>query len=502
MPAGRRHFTEGGKWIVEKEGRKTMARVVIIDDDSMFRVLLSEHCALLGHEARVAGSIKEGKALLTSWPVDLVFLDVRLPDGNGLDTLPFVQGLPSSPEIIIITGMGDANGAELAIKNGAWDYLQKPLSRQEIILHIRRALEYHEKKMQRSSHINLKRDEIVGKSRALCDCLDQVAHCAGTETGVLISGETGTGKELFAQAIHVNSPRAQGPFVVIDCASLPEKLIESILFGHVKGAFTGAANDQKGLIEQADGGTLFLDEAGELPLETQKNFLRILQEQVYRPVGKDREQKSNFRLVAATNRDLSGMVRQGLFRSDLFFRLNTFTIHLPPLRDRGQDIEKLTMNFVFSICRRNHLPIKGVAPETLEALAAYPWPGNVRELKNTLERAIIADPKDPVLYPIHLPPEIRLSRIRSMVSQKHEQSPAGLSRPLPGHIPFPETLRPFKEYRRQLTGEIEKHYLQRLLRETGGNITQACSISQLSRSRLYDLLKLHALTVSADLSPE
>ena len=156
-----------------------MAKVVIIDDDAIFRVLLSEHCTLLGHEAHVAGSLEEGKALLNSQPTDLVFLDVRLPDGNGLETLPYVQGLPSSPEVIIITGMGDANGADLAIKNGAWDYLQKPLSRQEIILHIRRALEYHEKKMLRSPQISLKRDEIVGKSKALCNCLDQVAHCAG-----------------------------------------------------------------------------------------------------------------------------------------------------------------------------------------------------------------------------------------------------------------------------------------------------------------------------------
>ncbi|WP_319585494.1 sigma-54 dependent transcriptional regulator [uncultured Desulfobulbus sp.] len=479
-----------------------MAKVVIIDDDAIFRVLLSEHCTLLGHEARVAGSLAEGKALLTSQPTDLVFLDVRLPDGNGLETLPFVQGLPSSPEVIIITGMGDANGAELAIKNGAWDYLQKPLSRQEIILHIRRALEYHEKKMLRAPQISLKRDEIVGKSKALCDCLDQVAHCAGTETGVLITGETGTGKELFARAIHANSLRAKGPFVVVDCASLPETLVESLLFGHTKGAFTGANCDQKGLIEQADGGTLFLDEAGELPLETQKNFLRVLQERVFRPVGKDREQTSNFRLVAATNRDLAEMVRQGLFRSDLFFRLNTFTLHLPPLRERGQDIEKLTMSFVFLICRRNRLPIKGVVPETLETLASYSWPGNVRELENTLEKAIIADPNDPVLYPIHLPPEVRLCRIHSMVSKKHEQSPAGLASALPSQIAFPERMQPFREYRRLLVSDIEKHYLQRLMSETKGDIAAACTVSGLSRSRLYDLLKLHSLTSTTDLCPE
>ena len=212
-------------------------------------------------------------------------------------------------------------------------------------------------------------------------------------------GETGTGKELFARAIHINSRRANQPFVVVDCTSLPKDLVESILFGHAKGSFTGANTESKGLIEQADGGTLFLDEAGELPLETQKSFLRVLQERVYRPVGKGKEQKSNFRLVAATNRDLCAMVEEGTFRSDLFFRLNTFNIHLPPLRERERDVEKLVMSFVFTLCRRNKLPIKGVVPETLEVLSAYSWPGNVRELENTLEKAILADPLDPVLYP-------------------------------------------------------------------------------------------------------
>jgi len=479
-----------------------MGNVVIIDDDPIFRVLLAEHCKQLGHGVRVAETITIGKALLVDQPVDLIFLDVSLPDGNGLEMLPFIQGLPSSPEVIIITGMGDSDGAELAIKNGAWDYLQKPLSQQEIILHIRRALEYHDKKMQRSSHINLKRDEIVGKSKAISVCLDQVAHCAGTETGVLITGETGTGKELFARAIHANSPRARGAFVVVDCASLPEQLVESILFGHVKGAFTGAGSDQKGLIEQADGGTLFLDEAGELPLEIQKSFLRVLQERTFRPVGKDREHKSNFRLVAATNRDLAELVRQGLFRNDLYFRLNTFSIVLPPLRLREHDIEKLAMSFVFSICRRNRLSIKGVVPETLETLASYPWPGNVRELENTLEKAIISAPHDPVLYPIHLPAQIRLHHIRTVVAQKHDHPLTDFPPAPADQVRFPESLPPLKEWRRILTSDIEKHYLQRLMKETAADMVAACAVSGLSRSRLYDLLKLHGLTDWATSSPE
>ena len=230
-----------------------MAHILVIDDDPYFRDLLLEHCSLLGHEANGAASIEEGKEKLAAQPTDLVFLDVRLPDGNGLETLPYIHSLPASPEVIIVTGMGDANGAELAINNGAWDYLQKPLGRQEIILHIRRALDYHEKKAQCATRQNLKRDQIIGESKAMSACLDQVASCSGTDTGVLITGETGTGKELFARAIHANSRRAQGPFVVVDCASLPEQLVTSLLFGHVKGAFTGADSDRQGLVVQGIG---------------------------------------------------------------------------------------------------------------------------------------------------------------------------------------------------------------------------------------------------------
>lgn len=476
-----------------------MGKVAIIDDDAIFCDLLANHCQLQGHDVKVAGTIEEGKNLLAATPIDLVFLDVRLPDGNGLDVLPFIRGLPSSPEVIIITGMGDSDGANLAIKNGAWDYLQKPLSREEIILQIRRAFEYHAKKMQRPSRIRLKRNEIIGESKAICDCLDQVADCAGSETGALVFGETGTGKELFARAIHANSPRAMGPFVVVDCASLPENLVESILFGHAKGAFTGAGSDHKGLIEQANGGTLFLDEVGELPLEIQGKFLRVLQERVYRPVGKEKEHKSNFRVIAATNRDLSEMVAKGLFRSDLYYRLFSFLIHLPPLREWGKDIEHLVMSYVVKLCKRNQLPVKGVLPETLEVLAAHSWPGNVRELVNVLEKTILSDPYNPMLYPMDLPVEIRLQHICSTTSRRREQPQSVSSPPLPrlNHSIQVDDLPPLKKFRRAHYNEIEKHYLQRLMSRADANIAAACKISGLSRSRLYVLLKYHSFLDSA-----
>ncbi|MGI6655762.1 MAG: sigma-54-dependent transcriptional regulator [Desulfobulbus sp.] len=475
-----------------------MSTIVIIDDDPTFAALLSEYCVQQGHVPHHAGTLEEGRALLASQETDLVFLDVSLPDGNGLDLLPAMQTLPGEPEVIIITGVDNGNGAELAIKNGAWDYLQKPLVSHEIILHIRRALEYREQKRKRSRNISLKRDNIIGRSKALSDCLDQVANCAATETGVLITGETGTGKELFARAIHANSLRADRPFVVVDCTSLPEQLVESILFGHLKGTFTGAVRDNKGLIEQADGGTLFLDEIGELPLETQKTFLRVLQDQRFRPLGMEQERASNFRLVAATNRDLREQVQQGLFRSDLFFRLDTFTIHLPPLRERPEDIESLAMHIVFSYCRHHNMPVKGIAPETLAALADYHWPGNIRELKNVLERVVISAPEAPLIYPVHLPPEIRIDRIRTLVSNKQDHP---LKAPLaPQPIPAasdptgPADLPSFREFRRQQTFAADHHYLQQLLRVTGGDITRCCRISGLSRSRLYGLLKEHRLS--------
>lgn len=475
-----------------------MAHILVIDDDPIFRDLLVEHSVLLGHEGTGAASIEEGKTKLALQPMDLVFLDVRLPDGNGLECLPYIHGLPSAPEVIIVTGMGDANGAELAINNGAWDYLQKPLSRQETVLHIRRALEYHEKKTQYAFKQSLKREEIIGESKGICACLDQVACCSGTDTGVLITGETGTGKELFARAIHVNSPRAGGPFIIVDCGSLPEQLVTSILFGHVKGAFTGADHDRQGLIGQANGGTLFLDEIGELSLDLQKNLLRVLQERTFRPVGKGREQKSNFRMIAATNCDLEKMVHEGQFRKDLYFRLTPFTIHLPPLRERESDIEKLAVNFILAICRHHGFPIKGILPETLETLTAYPWPGNIRELHNVLEKAILADPFNPALYPVHLPAEIRLHHIRSIVSSKSEHH-----KQFPSPTPHPQTgtLLPFKEYRRLVIENVEKHYLQSLLEEADGDVDAACTTAQFSRSRLYALLKAHSLSSSTFSSP-
>ncbi len=479
-----------------------MGSILLVDDEELFRSLLTALVEKAGHQAVSAATLFEGLQLAQQHPFDLVFLDVGLPDGNGLDALPRFRSSPSQPEVLIVTGATDSNGAELAIRSGAWNYIRKPFTATDILLQIKRALDYHEKKTGASSHKNLDRGRIIGQSAELNHCLDLVAQCAGTDANVLITGETGTGKELFAQLIHRNSPRADKYFIIVDCAALPEHLIESILFGHVKGAFTGADQERKGLIAQADEGTLFLDEVGELPPAAQKSFLRVLQERCFRPVGGDRERESNFRLVAATHRNLDLMVTEGQFRSDLLYRLRTFAIHIPPLRVRKRDIEAMAMHFVFTLCNRHRIPIKGMLPEFLGMLSCHDWPGNVRELVNTIEKAVLADPANPTLFPQHLDSAIRLKSIQAATerSDSHRSEFPDPEFCQTSVTPFllPDGLPTLKNFRRDAFDQIEKQYLLRLMTETSEDIEKACKLSGLGRSRLYGLLKRHALTLPAN----
>jgi two-component system NtrC family response regulator len=349
-----------------------------------------------------------------------------------------------------------------------------------------RALEYREeKKRTEPVPIALKRKYIIGNSPAITKCLDQLAMAAAGDIGVLITGETGTGKEVFAKAIHLNSHRADKNFIVVDCASLPENLIESTLFGHVKGAFTGATEAMGGLVKLADGGTLFLDEVGELPLQTQKSFLRVLQEKRFRPVGSSKELSSDFRLVAATNRDLEKMVEAGDFRQDLLFRLQAFTMHLPPLRERLEDIKDLTSHFINDICERYGHETKGFAPDFLETLKAYDWPGNVRELLQSLEQAYTMSYQSPTLYSTHLPEKIRVCQARTAVGAESQNSPE--------EIPAPSSsgpVLPFQEAREN----FEKEYLSRILSQANGNISAASNIAGLSRTHLYRLMTKYDMT--------
>ncbi len=465
-----------------------MAEILIVDDDEMMCSTLSALVTRKGHVARPAMTLKQALAMAEQGQFDVVFLDVQMPDGNGLDALPAIEMSPSKPEVIIMTGYGDPNGAELAIKSGAWDYIEKGFSIKEITLSLERALQYRKEKQEVIRHrkpVSLKRDGIIGSSPALLSCLDQVAQAAASDANVFINGETGTGKELIARAVHDNSQRRQENFVVVDCTSLPETLVESLLFGHEKGAFTGADRAQDGLVLQAHKGTLFLDEVGELPPVLQKAFLRVLQERRFRPLGQSKEKTSEFRLIAATNRDLDAMVEAGHFRSDLLFRLRSFVIELPPLRERMEDIHILTRYYVDKFCARYGMPSKGFAPEFLEMLSLYPWPGNVRELVNTLERALAAAHFDQTLYSKHLPSHIRVHvRRAEMENSSTEKNEINLN---VSDIP---TLQDFRE---AIYQQAENEYLLKLMATSADDIAAACRISGLSQSRLYALLKKHGI---------
>ncbi|MGA3207702.1 MAG: sigma-54 dependent transcriptional regulator [Syntrophales bacterium] len=456
-----------------------MANVLIIDDDRLVSEMLCDMIRKMGHEVSCAFTAKEGLSAALSNSFDVVFLDVQLPDGDGLMLLLTINAIPSAPEVIIITGFGSPDGAELAIKNGAWDFVEKPLVRNLIELPLVRALQYREAK--KITTLILKREGIIGSSAAMESCIELVARAAASDASVLITGETGTGKELFARAIHSNSTRSGMPFVTVDCASLPPTIIESILFGHEKGAFTGADRSREGLIKQADGGTLFLDEVGDLPLSAQKAFLRVLQERQFRPLGAKREIKSEFRVIAATNRDITKMVEEGNFREDLLFRLRAVTIEVSPLREHVGDIKELAFYYLNKISARLAAEIKGFSPEFIEALCTYNWPGNIRELVNALEGALVTAHDDPILFPKHLPTHIRIRLARDAILKKEDT-------PLPQR-----TMGTLKECRESAVKREERQYLQELMTTTGGNIRKACEISGLSRVRLHVLLKKHSI---------
>ncbi len=467
-----------------------MAKILIIDDDEEMCSALVAIMEREGHEAGFAHNLKSGLKMTISRPFDVVFLDVMMPDGSGLDLLPELRETPSRPEVIIITGVGNPDGAELAVRNGAWDYLQKPFSIKDIKLQLFRALQYRKEKSARRLPVALKQEGIIGNSPKMKACFDLLAQSANSMANVMIIGETGTGKELFARAIHENSPRSNKNFIVVDCSALPETLVESVLFGHEKGAFTGANSTREGLIKQADGGTLFLDEVGELPLALQKSFLRVLQEHRFRPVGGKSEVQSDFRLVSATNRNLDEMVKNMKFRKDLLFRLQSFIIELPNLRERTEDINDLAMFYMAKICNRYGLKAKGFSPELFQILAGYDWPGNVRELANTLEKAIVSARHEPILFPIHLPDKIRIRITRDSVTMNNQVNESSKQAQA-----LNRTLPTLKDFRTAANTRAEKQYLQQLTSLASHDVQKACRISGIGRSRLYGLLRKHKISL-------
>lgn len=470
-----------------------MANVLIVDDDRVFCDVLSRRVSRLGHYSVFALTLKDGIEMAGKREFDVIMLDVQLPDGNGIEAISKFHAQAYSPEVIIITGSGNPDGAELAIKWGAWDYIQKPASVEAITLPLIRALDFRREKKETQSPLSLKRESIIGSSPQLLSCLDLVAQASQTDISILIQGETGTGKELLARAIHENSQRHDQPFIVVDCGAIPESLVEGLLYGHEKGVFTGADKKQIGLVEQAHNGTLFLDEIGELPLSIQTAFLRVLQEHKYRPLGSKAEKISDFRLVSATNRNLETCVEESLFREDLLYRIRAFSITSPPLRDRSEDISELAMYYVAKKCKALEILTKGFSPDFFEAINTYDWPGNIREFFNTLDSALVSAGEQPVLFPQHLPVKIRTQIARANASDSQEKTIPPIPSVLTSDKKEPE---PYKEFRDQLLAAGEKQYFYDICQLAKGNVKEACKQSGLSKSRLYHFLQKHGMSLS------
>jgi DNA-binding NtrC family response regulator len=441
------------------------ASVLVADDDAVARDLLVEVLGREGYRVRAAAGGAEAIRLAESEVFDVALIDLRMPDVDGLGVLARIRALDPAPPVFILTAFATIETAIDAIRHGAYDYLSKPFRVDEIKLAVRRVLETQrlvrenrEYRQELRSRYSV--EGLTGQSPEMVAIYRLVARVAALDTTVLIQGETGTGKELAARAIHYASPRAERPFVAIDCAALPETLFESELFGHERGAFTGAVQSRRGLLETADGSTCFLDEISELSLGLQAKFLRVLQERVLRRVGGNEPIPVNFRLIAATNRDLRKRVEDGSFREDLYYRLNGVTITMPPLRERGADIAILAHDFMQRYAAAAGKRLEGFTPEALALLSGYRWPGNVRELEHAIERAV-ALARSAVILPEDLPPEIRAESAR------------------PPELPA----------RRMTLDEVKRWYVATVLEEANGNKVRAAELLGIDRRTLYRILE-------------
>ncbi len=382
-------------------------RILVVDDEAAQRELVGGFLRKQGFDVAEAGGGREAVARFKQEPFDLVLTDMRMPDLSGLEVLEAVRSMSPETAVMIITAYGTIETAVSAVKAGAADYLTKPLNLDELLHRVHRVRERHqlvtENRELREALAERHRVEgIIGDSGRMQEVLSLVRRVAPSDATVLIRGESGTGKELIAKALHYASPRASGPLVKVNCAALAESLLEAELFGHEKGAFTGAVASRKGRFELADGGSIFLDEIGDMPPHLQVKLLRVLQEREFERVGSSRPIKVDVRLLAATHRNLETLVREGRFRGDLYYRINVVTIVLPPLRERREDLPPLIEHFVRSFAEKNGKTIRGLTAEAREALLRYDYPGNVRELENLIERAIVLT-RDDLIGPEDLP---------------------------------------------------------------------------------------------------
>jgi len=472
--------------------------VLIIDNDLKVFDILMKCTEKIAVHTSYASSLQEGLEKSRTNRYQIILMRDSLPDGDACYAIQDFQLDAESPEVIIFSTKGDPVQAEIALKSGAWDYVVDISPEKSLPGFLQRALRYRYSKKdtkrltQNEIRDQLKHHGIIGQSKLIQKCINFAAKIAQSDSNVLITGETGTGKELFASVIHNLSPRASKNLTIVDCAALPATLVESILFGHTKGSFTGADKAQSGIIKQSDGGTLFLDEVAEMPTDIQKKFLRVVQERKYLPVGSNVETKSNFRLIAATNKDLYAMVEEGTFREDLLFRLKTFHLELPPLRTRPTDITELVYYYRDAFCKRNSLQRKKLSSDYIMFLSQYDWPGNVRELFQAIECSITNAQDSSILYSKHLPLNIRIqvtkNKIQEMDAPETGNSQDGSVQSELGHMLT------IKGARDRAIADQEKKYLKQLLVLSEGNIRKCCETSGLSRSRLYDLLKKYQLS--------
>lgn len=449
----------------------TQERVLLVEDDDSLRQLLVEELEDRGLQVRALASAEEAVGSLESWEPALVVSDLRLPGADGMALLRRVRTMQAAPAFLVITAFGSIQQAVAALKEGADEFLTKPLDLEHFALAVARALETRRLRDEVRRFQQLLSDDrfhgMLGRSRVMRGLFDQIRQLARAEGPVLVIGESGTGKELVARAVHAESERAKGPFLAINCAGLPAELLESEFFGHVSGAFTGANRAHKGLFQQADGGTLFLDEIGEMPLPLQAKLLRVLQEGTIRPVGAERELSVDVRIIAASNRPLETEAGREAFREDLFFRLETFILQVPPLRDREEDLELLAAGFVAHFAARSGRPVRGIAPAALAQLRRYPFPGNVRELQNAIERAVTFCHGRSIELE-HLP-----SRIADYRDDKARSAGAELLTQL-SDGPLLPTLE-----------ELELRYIEHVLKLVDGNKRRAAALLGIGRRTLY-----------------
>jgi two-component system nitrogen regulation response regulator NtrX len=452
--------------------------ILVVDDEAGVRGSL---VGILGDEGYPTEAVDSGEAclaLLETRRFDLILLDVWLPKMDGLETLSRIRAIDPEVPVIVISGHGSIETAVKAVRMGAQDFVEKPLALEKILLVVKNAL--RQRRLEAENRALKEKVEhrwvMVGESAAIHALRADIAQAAPSNGRVLIFGENGTGKELVARNIHYQSLRASGPFVEVNCAAIPEELIESELFGHTRGAFTGALTAKKGKFELADGGTLFLDEVGDMTLKTQAKVLRVLQESKLEPVGGTASVTVDVRVIAATNKNLEEEIRKGTFREDLFFRLNVIPFHVPALRERRDDIPLLARHFIAELSAEYGKRAKELTPEALDILVGQPWPGNVRELRNTIERLVIMTPGDRI-EPRHLP--------GSVVVGTAPADPQLAAVGVGGTGSFPSLLAAREDF--------EKRYIWKKYQECGGNMSRTSEALQVERSNLYRKMKAYGL---------